>query len=288
MRPRGPRPAIASPSRPSRCRSSRASRRRAARTTRAGPPPGSRSRRGSGSTRRGPGGTPVPPPGQRTRPIPRCGTQKPLGGEALLLGYAKRDQDAVREEHEPTARADQPRGLRHPALGIAPHTGPVLAEHQVEGGVAPVARPRRRLRPGESSGRTVADTERRLQLCVRDVEAHRSGTQPWPTRPRSSGAAAQLDHVEPAHVAQDPTSRSGTRNSPQVTSEALPGPHGVLVGEGRVQRRSRARGSSRARRGIRQRRPPPGRRAGTPAGERGPGDVEKYEARRARHLPRPE
>lgn len=77
-------------------------------------------------------GPPFPPPGQRTRLIPRCGPEETLACAPqcapLVLRYAEGDQNAVSEEHQPSARTHQPCRLRYPPVGLAPHAGPVRAD----------------------------------------------------------------------------------------------------------------------------------------------------------------
>ena len=59
------------------------------------------------------------------QPIPR-------GTVGLEIRHAEHRENAVGQEDEAAARAQQPRGFRDPAIGIAPQARPVLADCHIE------------------------------------------------------------------------------------------------------------------------------------------------------------
>ena len=67
-----------------------------------------------------------------TRRSPNCGRARRSVAAARVGRRAQDQQRRVGEEHEPPARAQQPRGLRDPALRLAPQARAVLREREVE------------------------------------------------------------------------------------------------------------------------------------------------------------
>src|SRR6266545_4333710 len=146
--------------------------------------------------------------------------QEALLRVALLLWYAERGQDAVGQEHQPPARAEQPCRLCYPAFGIAPDAGAVLADHQVETRVREWHVLGVALNQGEDQTRALLAAARGVQLRGSEVDADRPGALPGEQGRQVRGAAAQLDHIQPADVAEDAQVAFGTWNSPQVISFA--------------------------------------------------------------------
>ena len=144
----------------------------------------------------------VPPSGQSIRSRPRCGrwSVSALGPSSRR---AERVENRVAEEDQPPARPQQPVRVRDPDVRVAPDGGAVLREDEVERGV----RQRRvlgaRVDQRELEPVLLLELARGGQLVLRDVEADRPCAQPHEPRAPVAGAAAEVDHVEPAHVRQD-------------------------------------------------------------------------------------
>ena len=183
-RPRSPRRATSSPTRPSRTRSSRASRRRRVPGARAAARSRSRWRAAGRSTRRAARWNSTPPSHSKRR-MPNCGwTSRVADGH--LVGRAEDHEGRVAQEHEPAAGPQQARGLGHPAVRVDPDRRAVLGDHQV-GAAHRAARSRpRRLRSAGTRCRSRAIMPaRRVELGRGDVDADRAARRAWRARPRS-------------------------------------------------------------------------------------------------------
>src|SRR4051794_24242936 len=115
---------------------------------------------------------------------------------------AEDDEDGVGEEDEPAARAQQPRGLGDPALGLAPQARPVLRQREVEARV--------RERDGLGVGLDQRELEavpglhrpRGRELLGGLVDAHRPRAAAGQPGREVGGPAAELDGVEAGDVRQ--------------------------------------------------------------------------------------
>ena len=141
---------------------------------------------------------------------------------ALVLGRAEDREHGVAHEDEPPVRAQQPRRLRNPAVGIAPDRGAVLGEREVEARVRQRRLLRVRLDEREVEPVLRLHRPRDLELARRQVDGHRPRPEPGEPRRPVCGAAAELDDVHPGHVRQ--RAQLGLGHGPQPPRRLLPRP----------------------------------------------------------------
>jgi hypothetical protein len=173
--------------------------------------------------------------------------------EALLVGHAEGGQDAVGQEHQPPARAQQPGRLGHPAVGIAPDAGPVLADDQVEAPTGEWHPLGVGLDQGERQPEPLLAAGRGRQLGRIEVDPDRAGTLPCELGRQVGGTAAQLGHVQAPDGAEDAEDAFGDLEQAPGELGGGPGAIGVLVGELGVHHRPEGAIPGEVRPGVRQR-----------------------------------
>ena len=207
------------------------------------------------------------------------------------------------EEHEPPGRAQQARGLRDPAVGIAPDRSPVFRERKVEAvasGTGCVQR--RRARVGTAPRTPLGAIVRRRELARRSCRGRPDGRpggraarvrDPYRIRaprrraPRRQAAARALlsgtpqmpqtisardDHdtaaaIDPVLGVLVPAGRGSRRRGPLASRHDTVGAEGCVGTDGRAD--GHGAGEDRRGRGSRRHQDPGGRSRGT--GGRGPG-----------------
>ena len=125
---------------------------------------------------------------------------------------------AVREEDQPTARAQHPRGLGQPALGVTPGRGTVLADNEVDARVRQSQALDVALEQRERRSGAALQPARGRELFARQVHRDRSGTESRQPGRDVCRARRQLEHVEPADLTEHPELALGTANRPHTAS----------------------------------------------------------------------
>ena len=164
---------------------------------------------------------------------PSLRSHQALCREPFLLRHAQCGQHAVGEEHQPAARAQQPRRLRDPPLGIAPHARPVLA-HTRSNDASAAARPAHRPRSGGTPARSVVGNGPRCPAAPGQVNTDGPRAPPGQPGGQVRGSAAELDDVKPGDIAEDAHVALGHMEQTPRDIVGGPSPRRVLVAERRV------------------------------------------------------
>ena len=130
-------------------------------------------------------------------------TQELLGRTARLVGDAEHCQHAVRQEYESSARTEQAGGLGQPARRVAIQARSILGDRQVERRVRQRNVLRARLDERELNAGLRHRPPRRVELCRRDVDAHRPGAPPGEPRREIRSAAPELDDIDTVDLTED-------------------------------------------------------------------------------------
>jgi hypothetical protein len=128
-------------------------------------------------------------------------------------------QGAVDQEDQPPARAQQPRRLGDPAVGVAPDAGAVLADRQVEAAAAQRGALGVAVDEREGEPELALEGAGRAQLGGGAVQADDAGAAPGEPRRDVGGAAAQLDRGAPGDVGEEPQLR--LRDAPDAPGGRL-------------------------------------------------------------------
>src|SRR5215467_6091830 len=101
-----------------------------------------------------------------------------LRRRAVVVGQAQGEEGAVLEEDEVPARPQEPRGLRHPAIRIAPEARPVFRQREIEAGIGQRHTLRVAVEKGKVETVLFLERPRRRELLGGVVDAHHAGAAP--------------------------------------------------------------------------------------------------------------
>src|SRR3954447_6708202 len=163
--------------------------------------------------------------------------QEPITGDPTLLRDAEGDGHAVGQEHQAALGSKESSGLRQPRARLAPWSGAILADGEVEAGTAQPHPTRVGFHQREDHAVAALTSPGRVELGTAQVDADGVGTGASEGGGQERRAATELDHVEALDVAEEPELRFRLAEQPPPDPPRRPLDFGFGVRELRVHER---------------------------------------------------